>query len=109
MALSSSFVLSRIRAPVLRPRHSRGAAGPSSAAERRPSLGLLAVAAGLTGKRRLSGSRVAMGGMMRMISAEEALPGRQEELPISEKHYVLGTPMKGPWPEGHEPRRHLLT
>eukprot|EP00434_Breviolum_minutum_P009781 symbB.v1.2.008613.t1/scaffold541.1/size189716/9 len=50
--------------------------------------------------RRLSSSRVAMGGMMRMISPEEALPGRVAELPISSTHVVLGTPMKGPWPAG---------
>ena len=71
MALSSSFVLSRIRAPALRRHRASGAPG---APERRPSLGLLA-AVGFTG-RRISGSRVAMQGMMRMIGREEALPGR---------------------------------
>lgn len=35
-----------------------------------------------------------------MVSKEEALPGRKEPLVISDKHYVLKTPMKGPWPEG---------
>ena len=29
--------------------------------------------------------------------------GRETELPISSTHAVLGTPMKGPWPEGMEP------
>eukprot|EP00439_Symbiodinium_sp_Y106_P064092 s3378_g10.t1 len=35
-----------------------------------------------------------------MIRKEDALPGRQEPLEVSAEHYVLGTPMKGPWPEG---------
>ncbi|CAE7578974.1 msrA [Symbiodinium pilosum] len=43
-----------------------------------------------------------MGGMLRMISKEEALPGRSSEMPIADKHFVLGTPMKGPWPEGSD-------
>mmetsp|Transcript_63173 Transcript_63173/g.150631 ORF Transcript_63173/g.150631 Transcript_63173/m.150631 type:complete len:247 (-) Transcript_63173:306-1046(-) len=37
-----------------------------------------------------------------MVSPGEALRGRNCELPISEKHYVLGTPTKGPWPTGCE-------
>jgi len=32
----------------------------------------------------------------------EALPGRSEEMPVPAKHEVLGTPLKGPVPEGHE-------
>jgi peptide-methionine (S)-S-oxide reductase len=32
----------------------------------------------------------------------EALPGRSEEMPVPTKHEVLGTPLKGPVPEGHE-------
>ncbi|CAE8685202.1 unnamed protein product [Polarella glacialis] len=35
-----------------------------------------------------------------MPRKEDALPGRSEQMPISEKHYVLGTPMRGPWPAG---------
>jgi peptide-methionine (S)-S-oxide reductase len=35
-------------------------------------------------------------------SPSEALPGRQAEMPVAERHAVLGTPMKGPWPEGAE-------
>lgn len=30
----------------------------------------------------------------------EALPGRQAPIPVAERHTVLGTPMKGPWPAG---------
>ena len=32
----------------------------------------------------------------------EALPGRSEEMPVPAKHEVLGTPLKGPVPEGLE-------
>lgn len=35
-----------------------------------------------------------------MIQPEDALPGRTDELDISDRHVVLGTPLKGPWPEG---------
>lgn len=34
-----------------------------------------------------------------MVSAEEALPGRQEEMAVPQQHFVLGTPLKGPFPE----------
>lgn len=37
-----------------------------------------------------------------MVSGDQALPGRSEPLKISDTHYVLGTPMKGPWPEGFQ-------
>lgn len=30
----------------------------------------------------------------------EALPGRAAELPVPERHEVLGTPLRGPWPDG---------
>src|SRR5690625_2932554 len=39
----------------------------------------------------------------RMVTADEALPGR--EIPaysVPERHVVLGTPLRGPWPEGTE-------
>jgi len=37
----------------------------------------------------------------RMITADEALPGRSSTpYPVPETHAVLGTPLKGPWPEG---------
>src|SRR5437763_4855101 len=35
-----------------------------------------------------------------MVDATDALPGRAQELPIAERHAVLGTPLKGPFPEG---------
>ena len=35
-----------------------------------------------------------------MISAEDALSGRTEEMAVAERHTVLGTPLSGPWPEG---------
>ena len=37
-----------------------------------------------------------------MPTPEEALPGRSEEMPVPAKHEVLGTPIKGPVPEGME-------
>ncbi|KNX37976.1 peptide-methionine (S)-S-oxide reductase MsrA [Luteipulveratus halotolerans] len=38
-----------------------------------------------------------------MVSPEQALPGREDPLPgVPEVHEVLGTPMRGPWPEGTE-------
>lgn len=41
-------------------------------------------------------------GLTRMVSKEDALAGRPTPLNISEKHFVLGNPMKGPWPGGHQ-------
>ncbi|MEZ4407349.1 MAG: peptide-methionine (S)-S-oxide reductase MsrA [Polyangiales bacterium] len=38
---------------------------------------------------------------LRMPTAAEALPGRADEMPVAERHAVLGTPMKGA-PEGAE-------
>ena len=35
-----------------------------------------------------------------MIAPDEALPGRDMALPVPEKHFVLGTPLVAPWPEG---------
>jgi peptide-methionine (S)-S-oxide reductase len=37
-----------------------------------------------------------------MPSAEDALPGRPERMPVPAKHYVLGTPLEPPFPEGLE-------
>ena len=42
------------------------------------------------------------GGKGRLVSAAEALPGRGEAIPTAEKHYVLGTPLSGAIPAGHE-------
>src|SRR6187431_367590 len=36
----------------------------------------------------------------KMIDAERALPGRETEIPVQDKHFVLGTPLKPPFPEG---------
>jgi peptide-methionine (S)-S-oxide reductase len=37
-----------------------------------------------------------------MPSADEALPGRSERMPVAERHLVLGTPMTPPFPDGIE-------
>src|SRR3546814_9927343 len=36
------------------------------------------------------------------VNPDEALPGRDQPIPVSGTHVVLGTPMQGPWPDGHE-------
>jgi hypothetical protein len=33
---------------------------------------------------------------------EEALPGRERPIQSGERHYVLKTPLHGPWPEGYK-------
>ena len=35
-------------------------------------------------------------------AADEALPGRAQEMPTAVTHFVNGHPLKGPWPEGLE-------
>ena len=37
-----------------------------------------------------------------LVTADEALAGRAEEMAIVDRHTVLGTPLRGPWPEGLE-------
>ncbi len=37
-----------------------------------------------------------------MVSPEDALPGRDQAMPVTDRHVVLGTPMEGPWPDGFE-------
>jgi peptide-methionine (S)-S-oxide reductase len=37
-----------------------------------------------------------------MIDPSEALPGREQEMPVPARHEVLGTPLRGPFPEGIE-------
>lgn len=37
-----------------------------------------------------------------MVSADAALPGRAQTMPVPAKHYVLGTDMVAPWPQGME-------
>ncbi len=39
---------------------------------------------------------------LEMPSAEKALTGRQEKMPVPESHFVSGHPMKPPFPEGME-------
>ena len=39
---------------------------------------------------------------IRMTTAERALPGREEEMLVSERHYVLNSPLRPPFPEGFE-------
>src|SRR5215210_4493797 len=38
----------------------------------------------------------------RMITADEALPGRDERIPVPARHVVLGTPLEPPFPEDFE-------
>jgi peptide-methionine (S)-S-oxide reductase len=35
-------------------------------------------------------------------TADTALPGRLISMPVADRHEVLGTPLEGPWPAGHE-------
>ena len=37
-----------------------------------------------------------------MVTVEQALPGREREMLVPAAHEVLGTPLKGPFPEGLE-------
>ena len=41
-------------------------------------------------------------GKMTMVTADDALVGRETPLQITDRHVVLGTSLTGPWPEGHE-------
>ncbi len=38
----------------------------------------------------------------RLVSPEQALPGRAEQMPVPARHEVLGTPLRPPYPEGSE-------
>ena len=40
------------------------------------------------------------GSKTRMIAPEDALPGRPDPIPVPDRHFVLGTPLKPPFPEG---------
>ncbi len=42
------------------------------------------------------------GSKTEMITADQALPGRESPMPVDGTHVVLGTPTVGPWPDGHE-------
>jgi peptide-methionine (S)-S-oxide reductase len=37
-----------------------------------------------------------------MPEPDQALPGRSQEMPVPAAHHVLGTPLKGPFPDGLE-------
>jgi peptide-methionine (S)-S-oxide reductase len=37
-----------------------------------------------------------------MVTPEDALPGRDQALPVPERHEVLGTPLQPPFPDGME-------
>src|ERR1700716_4387372 len=37
-----------------------------------------------------------------MVEPSSALPGREQEIRVPERHEVLGTPLRGPFPEGVE-------
>ena len=39
---------------------------------------------------------------LRLPTPEEALPGRDEVMPVPDKHFMLGTPLTPPWPDGHQ-------
>jgi peptide-methionine (S)-S-oxide reductase len=43
-----------------------------------------------------------LGSKTKMVAAEDALPGRQNPLPVPDRHEVLGTPLKPPFPDGFE-------
>lgn len=40
------------------------------------------------------------GSKTRMIEPENALPGRDTEISVPDRHFVLGTPLKPPFPDG---------
>jgi methionine-S-sulfoxide reductase len=39
---------------------------------------------------------------LQLPTPEQALPGRAEPMPVAERHAVLDTPLRGPWPADHE-------
>jgi peptide-methionine (S)-S-oxide reductase len=41
-----------------------------------------------------------LGSKSRMVAPEDALPGRPDPIPVPDRHFVLGTPLKPPFPEG---------
>jgi peptide-methionine (S)-S-oxide reductase len=41
-------------------------------------------------------------GKTRMVGAEQALRGREQEMPVPERHFVLGTRLRPPFPAGME-------
>ena len=59
---------------------------------------LLPTAASLEDRRRA----LAAMGLGQLVPTDKVLPGREQPMPVSSKHYVLGNPMRGPWPEGFQ-------
>src|SRR4051794_25906152 len=43
-----------------------------------------------------------LGSKTKMVAPTDALPGRPNALPVADRHEVLGTPLKPPFPEGFE-------
>jgi peptide-methionine (S)-S-oxide reductase len=43
-----------------------------------------------------------LGSKTKMVAPEDALPGRPNPLAIPDRHYVLGTPLEPPFPDGFE-------
>jgi len=43
-----------------------------------------------------------MGDKMKLVAPENALPGRDEAMQIINEHFILKTPIEGPFPEGLE-------
>jgi peptide-methionine (S)-S-oxide reductase len=41
-------------------------------------------------------------GTTSMPKPDQALPGRGDEMPVPDAHFVLGTPLRGPFPDGLE-------
>ena len=39
---------------------------------------------------------------LELPSPERALPDHDAEMPVAERHTVLGTPLRGPWPPGYQ-------
>lgn len=39
------------------------------------------------------------GGSSEIVAKQDALPGRSSKMKVSAQHYVLKTPMEGPWPD----------
>ena len=39
---------------------------------------------------------------LELPTVDQALPGRDGEMPVTARHTVLGTPLRGPWPTGYE-------
>lgn len=55
----------------------------------------------LTGlQRRMMGDVFLRGRKLEPPRPGEALPGRDTPMPVPERHAVLGTPLRGPWPAG---------